>query len=148
MYWLNIADRQYAFVQRQLNKPTSCPGDFNDKHIVYVSNYLDPSSPYFQMNRDELLHAYLPHLKRLNSNFSLDWIEQFWHFKEAAAQPLFPLNYSSKIPGYRTPVRNLYLGNTTQIYPEDRGTNYSVRLGQTIARLIDADSRGGGWSSN
>jgi hypothetical protein len=33
----------------------------------------------------------------------------------------------------------LYLANTMQIYPEDRGTNYSVRLGQTISKIVDGD---------
>jgi hypothetical protein len=52
------------------------------------------------------------------------------------------------IPEHRTPIRNLYLANTTQIYPEDRGTNYSVRLGQDIARMLDQDVKNGnGWSS-
>ena len=45
-------------------------------------------------------------------------------------------NYGEKIPAHRTPIEDLYLANTTQIYPEDRGTNYSVRLGQRIANLV------------
>jgi hypothetical protein len=36
-------------------------------------------------------------------------------------------------------VPGLYLANTTQIYPEDRGLNYSVRLGDKIADLAVAD---------
>jgi hypothetical protein len=28
------------------------------------------------------------------------------------------------------------LANTTQIYPEDRGTNYAVRLGDDAARAV------------
>ncbi len=98
------------------------------------------------MDRQELFNAYMPHLQKINPNFSPDWVEEFWHFKEAAAQPIVPLNYSSQIPDYRTPIRNLYLGNTTQIYPEDRGTNYSVRLGQTIANMVEEDlKQSGGW---
>jgi hypothetical protein len=31
------------------------------------------------------------------------------------------------------------LANTTQIYPEDRGTNYSVRLGNHIAAIVADD---------
>jgi hypothetical protein len=31
------------------------------------------------------------------------------------------------------------LANTTQIYPEDRGTNYSVRLGNQIAAIVADD---------
>jgi hypothetical protein len=37
-------------------------------------------------------------------------------------------------------VPGLYLANTTQIYPEDRGLNYSVRLGEKIAELAASDS--------
>jgi len=33
----------------------------------------------------------------------------------------------------------LYLANTTQIYPEDRGTNYSVRMGRQVARMVVDD---------
>jgi hypothetical protein len=43
----------------------------------------------------------------------------------------------------RTPLPNVYLANTTQIYPEDRGTNYSIKLGGDVATLINADLREG-----
>ncbi len=146
IYWLNIADRTIPFVATIEQTNFIPPETYNNKRIMYVSNYLDASSPYFQMNREELFDAYLPHLKKINPNFSPDWVEEYWHFKEAAAQPVMPLNYSKMIPEYRTPIRNLYLANTTQIYPEDRGTNYSVRLGQAIARMADEDVKGGdGW---
>ena len=60
----------------------------------------------------------------------------------SAAQPIIGKNYSERIPEHRTPIKNLYLANTTQIYPEDRGTNYSVRMGNLVADLIleDVDS--------
>lgn len=147
-YWLNIADRTIPFVATIEQTNFIPPEVYNNKRIMYVSNYLDASSPYFQMTRDELFQAYIPHLKKLNPNFSPDWVEEFWHFKEAAAQPVFPLHYSQKIPPFHTPVRNFYLGNTTQIYPEDRGTNYSVRLGQDVAKMIDADAKSGSWGTS
>lgn len=140
IYWMNIADRSIPFVATIEHTNFISPEVYNNKRVMYVSNYLDPSSPYFQMSRDELFNAYVPHLKKLNPNFTPDWVEEFWHFKEAAAQPIVPLNYSQQIPDYRTPLKNLYLANTTQIYPEDRGTNYSVRLGQIIAKLVDEDT--------
>lgn len=139
IYWLNVADRSIPFVAAIEQTNFVPPETYNNKRIVYLSNYLDASSPYFHMSRDELFSAYLPHLRKINPHFSPDWVEEYWHFKEAAAQPLMPLNYSQIIPEYRTPLRNLYLANTTQIYPEDRGTNYSVRLGRIIARIVAED---------
>ncbi len=144
IYWLNIADRTIPFVATIEQTNLIPPEVYNNKRILYVSNYLAPSSPYFQMSRDELFNAYVPHLQKINPQFSPDWVEEFWHFKEAAAQPIMPLNYSKLIPDYRTPIRNLYLANTTQIYPEDRGTNYSVRLGQEIAKMVNQDVKTGG----
>ncbi len=146
IYWMNVADRTIPFVATIEHTNFISPEVYNNKRVMYVSNYLDPSSPYFQMSRDELFKAYLPHLQKINPRFSPDWVEEMWHFKEAAAQPIVPLNYSTQIPEFRTPIRNLYLANTTQIYPEDRGTNYSVRLGQDIARRVEEDTqKGNGW---
>jgi protoporphyrinogen oxidase len=146
IYWLNIADRSIPFVATIEQTNFIDPDVYNNKRVMYVSNYLDPSSPYFQMNRDELFNAYLPSLRKINPGFSPNWVEEFWHFKEAAAQPVMPLNYSKMIPEHRTPIQNLYLANTTQIYPEDRGTNYSVRLGQDIAKMVDEDTKKrNGW---
>jgi protoporphyrinogen oxidase len=143
IYWLNIADRTIPFVATIEQTNFLPPEIYNGKRVMYVSNYLDPSSPYFQMSRDELFNAYVPHLQKINPRFTPDWVEEMWHFKEAGGQPIVPLNYSRLIPEYRTPLQNLYLANTTQIYPEDRGTNYSVRLGQIIAKMVDEDTRGG-----
>ena len=67
------------------------------------------------------------------------WITKWWVFRERAAQPIVTLNYREKLPEHRTPLKNLYLANTSQIYPEDRGTNYSVRLGNRISKLVLGD---------
>ncbi|MCA9878988.1 MAG: amine oxidase, partial [Thermomicrobiales bacterium] len=119
------------------------PEQYGGKHFVYLSKYLEPDHPYFTLPDKEILAAYTSHLKRLNPDFDPSWIEQSWVFRERAAQPIIPLHYSQQIPDHRTGLPGLYLGNTTQIYPEDRGTNYSVRLGNDIARLVASDLANG-----
>jgi hypothetical protein len=59
-----------------------------------------------------------------------------WLHREPAAQPIVTVGYKQRIPPLATPVRGLFLANTTQIYPEDRGTNYAVRLGGEAAAAI------------
>jgi hypothetical protein len=46
------------------------------------------------------------------------------------------VGYRERIPPLRTGVPGLILANTTQIYPEDRGTNYAVRLGTDAAATL------------
>jgi len=52
-----------------------------------------------------------------------------------------PVNYSLLKPTLKSPINNLYIGNTSQIYPEDRGTNYSVKIAGEIVSLIIKESK-------
>jgi protoporphyrinogen oxidase len=143
VYWLNIADEDLPFTAVIEHTNFVEPEQYGGNHLVYLSKYVEPDHPYFAMSDDAIIEEYLPHLKKINPDFDPTWVKQSWVFRERAAQPIIPLGYSEMIPEHRTPIKNLYLANTTQIYPEDRGTNYSVRLGEHIARVIldDIESR-------
>ena len=139
VYWLNVADRSIPFVGVIEHTNLIGPEFYGGKHIVYLSNYLSTDHPLYRMEHQKLLDEYLPHLKKVNPEFELDWIEQSYHHRVDGAQPVIGVNYSDHIPGHRTPFEGVYLANTTQIYPEDRGTNYSVRMGRRVARTIIGD---------
>jgi protoporphyrinogen oxidase len=139
IYWLNIADDDLPFTGVIEHTNFISPEAYGGKRFVYLSKYLEPDHPYFSMPDDELIEAYFPFLKRINPEFSRSWIERAWVFRERSAQPIIPLNYGERIPDHRTGLPGLYLANTTQIYPEDRGTNYSVRLGNQIASIVAGD---------
>jgi len=91
---------------------------------------------------EQTLARYLPYIERINPGFDESWIRDKWLFKDRAGQPIVHDRYSETIAPNRTPVAGLYLANTTQIYPEDRGQNYSIRLGQRVARLAMAEAEG------
>lgn len=139
IYWLNIADPELPFTGIIEHTNFIPPSDYGGKRFVYLSKYLEPDHPYFAMSDDELIETYVPFLRRINPDFERSWIEQSWVFRERSAQPIIPLYYGERIPDHRTGLPGLYLANTTQIYPEDRGTNYSVRLGNQIASLVSSD---------
>ncbi|GBD10362.1 15-cis-phytoene desaturase [bacterium HR23] len=139
IYWLNIADRSIPFVAVIEHTNYIPPEHYGGKHIVYLSNYLDREDPLARMGHHALLEVYLPHLRRINPAFDPSWIEESYYHREDAAQPVIGTGYSRRIPHHRTPIKGLYLANTTQIYPEDRGTNYSVRLGRKVARMLLKD---------
>jgi hypothetical protein len=66
-------------------------------------------------------------------------VVEYHHHRVDGTQPIVGVNYGAGIPDHHTPLRGLYLANTTQIYPEDRGTNYSIRLGRKVARILLRD---------
>ena len=139
IYWLNVADRSIPFVGVIEHTNLIPAGHYGGKHIVYLSNYLNTSHPLYKMNHEELLQQYLPHLRKINPDFQMSWIETSYHHRVDGAQPIIGTNYSARIPDHRTPFKGLYLANTTQVYPEDRGTNYSVRMGKRVAHMLMED---------
>jgi hypothetical protein len=50
--------------------------------------------------------------------------------------------YDTKIPAYQTPLPGVFLANFSQIFPEDRGTNFAVREGEKVAALIQKQAVG------
>jgi protoporphyrinogen oxidase len=143
IYWMNIGDRTMPFVGVIEHTNYVPPSEYQGRHLIYVSNYLERDDPRYCLQASELFDLYAPHLKRINSAFDVSWIENKIVLRAEAGQPVITRNYSERIPDHRTPLKGLYLANTLQIYPEDRGTNYSVRLGQKISQIVDEDLRRG-----
>jgi protoporphyrinogen oxidase len=142
IYWLNISDTSFPFVGAIEQTNFISPEVYNNKYIVYLSNYLSRHDPHYHLPPEELLAAYLPFLRRINPAFDEGWIEELWLFRADAAQPIITRDYSERIPPLWTPVEGLYLANTSQIYPQDRGMNYSVRLGQRAAEIVERVEKG------
>ena len=136
-YWLNINDRKFPFIAVVQQTNLVDAKHYGGKHLTWIGNYLPEGHPYLKMNKEELFKLYLPYLKKINPsfNFTLNAI-RFELFLGPFAQPVFPLNYSKIIPGFKTPIPNVYLANMDMVYPWDRGTNYAIELGEEIANLV------------
>ena len=135
-YWLNIADDSLPFIGLIEHTNFIEPERYAGRRFLYVANYLAHDDRLMGLSPDELLEEYLPGLRRVSPDFSTAWVKRSWLFREPAAQPIVPTGYAHRIPPLRTPADGLVLANTTQIYPEDRGTNYSVRLGDQAAEAL------------
>ena len=139
VYWLNIADPQVPFVALVEHANFVPPETYGGKRVVYVSNYLPREDPLYSLDKEALLDGYWPALKLIAPDLERGWIEECHLFREDYAQPVITTGYSQRIPPHRTPVRGLYLANTAQVYPEDRGMNYSARMGKAVARMVQED---------
>ena len=138
-YWMNIADPNMPFVALIEHTNLIDKELYGGKHILYISNYPSRDNELYQMSGDELMDLFVPHLQKINPDFERSWVIEYHHHRVDGAQPIVSVNYGAGIPDHRTPLQGLYLANTTQIYPEDRGTNYSVRMGRQVARMVVDD---------
>jgi len=142
IYWLTMTDDDAPFVVAVEQTNFLPASTYGGKHIVYLSDYMSPGDPMTEMSVEELLDLYEPWLRRINPAFERSWISDQWVFRDRAGQPVVRVGYHEIIPPHRSPIRNLYLANTTQIYPEDRGQNYSLRMGRRVAQLVEGDVAG------
>jgi protoporphyrinogen oxidase len=137
-YWLSIGD-PLPFVACVEHTNFLSPADYGGNHVVYLSNYVSPGHPVLQMEAEDVFAGYLDGIRAINPRFDPSWVRQKWFFKDPGGQPVIATNYSRSIPEIRTGIPGLYLANTTQVYPEDRGQNYSLLLGEKAAAMIADD---------
>jgi protoporphyrinogen oxidase len=136
---MNIGDRSMPFLAVVEHTNFMPPAEYGGNHIVYISNYLSQDHEYFKKSDDELWALFEPALKKINPRFGPDWIRERWIFRAPFAQPIITCNYRDIRPDHRTPVEGLYLETMTQIYPEDRGQNYSIKMGEEVAQMAIDD---------
>jgi protoporphyrinogen oxidase len=135
-YWTNVADRELPFVGLIEHTNFVEPSRYDGRRFLYIANYLEHGHELLSLDADALLERYLPGLRRVNGAFDTSWVRGKWLHREPAAQPIVTVGYHERIPPLRTPAPGLVLANTTQVYPEDRGTNYAVRLGNDAAEAL------------
>jgi len=139
VYWLNINDRDLPFlalVEHTNFLPTS---DYGGLHLIYLGNYLPMDHPLFGQSDADVLGTFLPAIARIRRDFDPSWVKQHWVFRAPFAQPIVTTTYLDRLPPHRTPLPGVYLANMAHVYPQDRGQNYSLRLGERVARLMLED---------
>lgn len=135
-YWTNIGDDAIPFVGLIEHTNLIDPARYGGRRFLYVANYLPRGHELLELDAAALLERYTPGLRAVSPGFGADWVRDSWLHREPAAQPIVTVGYREKIPALKTPTRGLVLANTTQIFPEDRGTNYAVRLGDEAAQAL------------
>jgi protoporphyrinogen oxidase len=135
-YWTNVADLDLGFIGL-IEQTNLVPLErYDGRHFLYVANYLPDGHDLLAKEMDELLDFYEPGMRKVNPGYRRDWIERSWIFREPAAQPVVLPNYRERMPPYGTGVPGLLLANTTQVYPDDRGTNYAVREAEEVVSTL------------
>ena len=137
-YWINPCDPGYPFtslVEHTNYQPVSAYGG---RHIIYLGNYRSMDDSLFKMNKEDILQEFIPHLKRVNPSFDPEWIQESWLFQSPFAQPIVTTDYREHIPPLHTPLKGLWVANMFQVYPHDRGQNYSFELADRLVRELEA----------
>ncbi len=135
-YWINICDSGYPFTGLFEHTNFRSSSEYDGKHLLYLGNYRPMNDPLFTYSKEEVIAEFLPHLQRLVPTFTLDDVLESWLFKAPFAQPIVTTEYKEHIPPLETPLDGLWMANMFQIYPHDRGQNYSFELAERLVKQL------------
>ncbi len=135
-YWINVCDRGYPFAGVFEHTNFRSPSEYDGKHLLYLGNYRPMNDSLFMQNKEEVMVEFFPHLQRLIPAFKPEYVRESWLFKAPFAQPIVTTEYREHIPPLDTPLEGLWIANMFQIYPHDRGQNYSFELADRLVKQL------------
>jgi len=140
-YWMNVNDPGFPFMALVEHTNYMEVGDYGGRHLVYLGNYRPMDDPLFGTSTDEIVAQFSPHLARINPAFRPEWLTGAWSFAAPFAQPIVTTDYREHIPPFETPVPGLWVASMFQVYPHDRGQNYSIELANRLVARLSGDPR-------
>jgi protoporphyrinogen oxidase len=136
VYWLNLNDPGFPFMALVEHTNYLPAADYGGRHLVYLGNYRPMDDPLMAASRDDVLEQFLPSLERLNPAFERSWLTDAWSFAAPFAQPIVTVDYRDHIPPFTTQVPGLWVASMFQVYPHDRGQNYSIALAERLVAQL------------
>ncbi|MFC1975633.1 NAD(P)/FAD-dependent oxidoreductase [Chloroflexota bacterium] len=140
-YWtLNITDDKTPFTGIIETTTYIDPQYVGGHHLVYLPKYTAPGSPWQDKSDDEIREIWLQNLETMFPHFKRDWIRYFPVNRTRYVEPLHGLNSSHLIPEIKTPIENLYLATTAQIYPALTNGESVTRHARQTAQIMLKDN--------
>jgi len=135
-YWMNVNDPGFPFMALVEHTNYMSAADYGGRHIVYLGNYRPMDDPLMASSIEEALADVIPALARINPAFDRSWLTDAWSFAAPFAQPVVTVDYRDHIPPFETPIPGLWVASMFQVYPHDRGQNYSIALAERLVERL------------
>jgi protoporphyrinogen oxidase len=136
-YWHNVNSANAPFVV--FLSLTNLVGTeaYDGLNIYYIGDYVPPEHAYMSMSPEELKTRWYGELQKMFPDFDPSQVVDDRVFKLRNAQHIVDIGFEeNKLAPHQTPCAGVLMCNFSQIYPMDRGTNYAVRDGNAMAKLI------------
>jgi len=141
-FWVNTNDSRIAF-NGFIELSNLNPRVAGDRHLVYVPYYCAVSSPRFSMPDEAVLNEYLEALRLIEPKLSMADVIQWRVFRDTYAQPVTPVRFGERVPSFTGPWPNLFVLESSQLYPADRNLSGMIELADRVSDLVLASVGGG-----
>ena len=135
-FWINVHDHRIPFngfiEYTNLNPRT----DAAQPHLLYVPFYLPPGDARFAQPDHELFADCLAGLQVVQPSLQADDVIGYRVFRDRYAQAICTTNFAQRIPPVRSPIKGLFLTDSTQLYPSDRTISGMFGQAKKVAGMI------------
>lgn len=132
-FWLNINDSRIAangLIEYTNINPLE---EISPDKIVYIPYYAPIEDRWFSMEEGSLRREFFDMLKIIKPNLTRHAVVDFRVHKSAHAQAICTVGFKDRIPPVETPIKNLFLLDSTQVYPSDRALSALIGLAEKMA---------------
>jgi len=134
-FWLNINDPRIAssgFIEYTNLNPLT---EASRETILYIPFYVGAADRLYHLDQDSFKTELFPLLRAVKPDLETTDVVDFRAFKHPYAQAVCSVGFKDKIPEYAAPLEDLYILDSTQLYPEDRNLDaLIVNAEKLIAR--------------
>lgn len=136
-FWYNIKDNRVPFLTLLSTSALVGTKQFGGSQVYFVGAYI-PRDHAYMSDESDIEAEWKAGLSVMFPNFDPSQIQELKISKFKDAQHIVDIGYEeNKLVPFATPITGLYLANFSQIYPDDRGTNFAVRDGRRVAALFN-----------
>ena len=136
-YWHNINTPNSPFVVFLSLTALVGSEKFDGKHVYYIGDYVPPEHEYMSMPEEDLKARWYGELKKMFPDFDPSQVIDDGLFRMRNAQHIVDIGFEeNKLVPHETPCPGVLMCNFSQIYPMDRGTNYAIRDGNRMAKML------------
>jgi protoporphyrinogen oxidase len=132
-YWHNINDTKSPFLAFIQHTNLIDKKEYGGKHVYYFGTYVPNTGGLMDKSDSQIKKKFIDYLIKIFPKFDKKMVQDIWVWKFKNAQHIVKKNY--KTPYFKL-QKNIYQANFAMIYPDDRGTNFAVREGEKVAKLL------------
>ena len=138
-YVINLLDRDLPFTGIIEATNIIDPEELGGNHLVYLPKYLPADDSFSNMEEDKIIDLFVDKLQKVYPDLKEEEILHKRLFRETYVQPLQELNFLDRTSNISTPIKGVYLVNTSMIYNSTLNNNAVITLAHNAAKTILQD---------
>lgn len=134
-FWLNVNDPRVPF-NGIIEFTNLNPIGPDAGHVVYVPYYIATDHPFYTMDDATIFEQSWTALKLLSPGLRDEDLLAHHIARAPFAQAICPVGFLGMLPRQKSPIKGLYLLDSTFLYPEDRTQSGHIIKSYELAELM------------